>query len=298
MDRRNFLKAITISAGYLIPKFSAIASPEQNTKAVFTHVVPEWRTISKGLHFARVKVFRENKEVDSVGVIRIQPKHNKIRVFHSYDEKNTIVRTLDEWQKETSALALINAAQYMADPYYKPCALVICDGKQKGPLRNKSVRGMFVSEPLKKDLPHADLLDFDYEQFDLASSSYSQGIQHWPILLDREGRIKVQKSELRANRTIVAKNSDNEILFFTTELPSFSLYNFGLFLKDSNTRSDGGFKIHTAMNMDGGREANMVLRSGGFSYSSWDYNPMASSEGSSILDLKARLPGVIGVFPR
>ena len=111
--------------------------------------------------------------MDSVGVIRIQPKHNKIRVFHSYEEKNTVVRTLDEWQKETSALALINAAQYMADPYYKPCALVICDGKQKGPLRNKSVRGMFVSEPLKKDLPHADLLDFDYEQFDLASSSYS-----------------------------------------------------------------------------------------------------------------------------
>jgi uncharacterized protein YigE (DUF2233 family) len=295
LDRRNFiLKSVTISAGILIQKIPAIAAPAPE----FSHAAPEWRSLSKGLYFARVKVFRQNKEVDSIGVVRIQPRHNKIRVFHSYDPKNTIVRTLEEWQKETSALALINAAQYMADPYYKPCALVICDGKQKGPLRNKSVRGMFLSEPTKKDLPQADLIDFDYEQFDLTTSSYTQGIQHWPILLDREGKIKVEKSELRANRTVVAKNSDGEILFFTTELPSFSLYNFGLFLKESNARPDGGFKIHTAMNMDGGREANMVLRAGDFSYSSWDHNPMASKDENTILDLKARLPGFIGVFPR
>jgi hypothetical protein len=156
---------------------------------------------------------------------------------------------------------------------------------------------MFLSEPLKKDLPQADLLDFDYEQFDSATNPYSQGVQHWPILLDREGRIKVQKTELRANRTVVAKNSENDILFFTTELSSFSLYNFGLFLKESNARSDGGFKVHTAMNMDGGREANMLLNVPNFHYSSWEHNPIASQQ-TNLVDLEARLPGVIGVFAR
>ncbi|HSE39508.1 MAG TPA: hypothetical protein VLH08_01980, partial [Acidobacteriota bacterium] len=159
MDRRNFLKACTVSAGYVIQQFSSLklnASAEK-TPVTFTHSNPEWKSISKGLHFSRVKVLRANQEVDTVAVLRIQPKHNKIRVFHSFDPKNTIVRTLDEWQKETSAIAMINGAQYMADPYYMPCALVICDGKEKGPKRNKSVRGMFLSEPLKKDLPQADL---------------------------------------------------------------------------------------------------------------------------------------------
>jgi hypothetical protein len=267
-------------------------------KLTFTHANPEWKAISKGLRFARVKVFRSDLEVDTVGVLQIQPKHNSIRVYHSFDRKNTIVRTLDEWQKETAALALINGAQYMADPYYMPCALVICDGKQKGPRRNKSVRGMLLSEPSKGNLPHADLLDFDYDQFDSATNLYSQGVQHWPILLDREGKIKVQKSELRANRTVVAKNVEGDILFFTTELSSFSLYNFGLFLKESNARPDGGFNIHTAMNMDGGREANMLLHSRNVSYSSWDYNPIAVANTNTGLDLKAKLPGVIGVFAR
>jgi hypothetical protein len=117
-------------------------------------------------------------------------------------------------------------------------------------------------------------------------------------LLDREGKIKVQKSELRANRTVVAKNLAGDIFFFTTELSSFTLYNFGLFLKESNARSDGGFKIHTAMNMDGGREANMLLHSRNVSYSSWDYNPIAAANVNTGLDLKAKLPGVIGVFAR
>jgi hypothetical protein len=295
MDRRNFIKALTVSAGYSVLRLRAA---EAKAEFTFTHSNPEWKTIAKGLHFSRVRVFRANQEVDTVAVLRIQPKHNKLRVFHSFDPKNTIVRTLGEWQKETSALALINGAQYMADPYYMPCALVICDGKEKGPKKNKSVRGMFLSEPTKKDLAPADLLDFDYDQFDPSANSYTQGIQHWPILLDREGKIKVQKTELRANRTVVAKNSDADILFFTTELSSFSLYNFGLFLKESNARSDGGFRIHTAMNMDGGREANMLLNLANFRYFSWEHNPIATTQQSNLVDLEARLPGVIGVFAR
>jgi len=71
----------------------------------------------------------------------------------------------------------------MMNPYYYPCALVICDGKQKGPKYNKTFKGMLVAEPkdLEGKLKKADLLDFDYDSFDYRTTPYAQGVQHWPF---------------------------------------------------------------------------------------------------------------------
>jgi Phosphodiester glycosidase len=299
MNRRNFIKTFALLSGSLIKDGFAVAQTKPSQPAAkWSHSALKWKSISKGLDFAAVDVNRGNEIVDSIAILRVQPKHNKIRVFHSFDYEKTIVRTLAEWQKETSAVALINGAQYMADPYYMPCALVICDGKQKGPARNKNVRGMLVSEPKKSDLPPAELIDFDYDQFDAATTPYTQGLQHWPILLDRQGSIKVKPSELRANRSVVAKTFDGDILFFTTQRSSFTLYNFGAFLKETNASTDGGFRIHTAMNLDGGKEANMILRSDNFSYDSKPKAQANTTAEKGLFDWEVRLPGVIGIFPR
>ena len=300
MNRRELLKSLALLTGTLLENsfVDAQTKPAQSPTGKWSYSPFKWKGISKGLDFANVDVNHGSEVLDSVAVLRVQPKHNKIRVFHSFDYEKTVVRTLDEWQKETDAVALINGAQYMADPYYMPCALVICDGKQKGPARNKNVRGMLLSEPKKSDMPHADLIDFDYDQFDLETTPYTQGLQHWPILLDRQGAIKVKPSELRANRSVVAKTFDGDILFFTTQRSSFTLYNFGTFLKDTNAASDGGFHVHTAMNLDGGKEANMILRSQDFTF---DAKPKVQTNARTdpkLFAWEVRLPGVIGVFPR
>lgn len=300
VNRRHFIKTVALLTGTFIKDHFAVAQtkPAQTITGKWSHSSLNWKNISKGLDFSSVEVQRGKETVDSLSVLRIQPKHNKIRIFHSFDYDKTVVRTLEEWQKETSAVALINGAQYMADPYYMPCALVICDGKRKGPARNKNVRGMLLSEPRKSDLPNADLIDFDYDQFDPETTPYTQGLQHWPILLDRQGAIKVKPSELRANRSVVAKTFEGEILFFTTQRASFTLHNFGAFLKDTNASADGGFHVHTAMNLDGGKEAHMILRSGNFSYNSKPKVPTNASAEKGLFDWEVRLPGVIGVFPR
>ena len=136
-----------------------------------------------------------------------------IRVINGYNSEDDVeVHTIEEWQNKTGALAMINSAQYMAAPYYMPCALVICDGQKKGPEYNKSSKGMFVAEPspeFKNKVPLSDLLDFDYYKFDYRTTPYTQGVQHWPILLDREGRIKTKRTSWQANRTVVAKTKDN-----------------------------------------------------------------------------------------
>jgi uncharacterized protein YigE (DUF2233 family) len=294
--RRQFLcSAILSTPVLLISQPAATAQSEGH----LNYNKLEWNSISKGLNFARVQVLRDKEPVEVLAVLKIDPAFHRIRVFNSFDQQKTVVKTIEEWQAETSANAMINGAQYMADPYYMPVALVICDGKQKGPRNNKSVRGMFVSEPSDAKLPKADLLDFEYDSFDAATTSYTQGIQHWPILLDRSGKIKVKNTELRSYRTVVARDFQGQILFFTTEGNFFTLYGFAEFLKNSNGRSDKGFYIHTAMNMDGGDEANMIVKAEKFSYLTYNERLKRNSEGNGALfNFKTRLPGVIGVFPR
>src|SRR3990172_9346978 len=194
LNRRSFLHGILwTSSGLFLTgrteakEFTKLPSPEF---VDVSHSKPQWSSISKGLDFARVEITRSKELVDAIGIVKIDPNRNKIRVFHSFDGEKTVVRTIEQWQAETGAIAMINGAQYMADPYYMPCALVICDGKQKGPTSNKSVRGMLVAEPNHASLPKADLLDFEYDSFNSATTPYAQGVQHWPILLDRRGRIK------------------------------------------------------------------------------------------------------------
>jgi len=260
-----------------------------------THGKIEWRNVSPGLDFTRIQVFRQKEVVDVIAAVRVDPDKNSIRVFNSFEgPDNTVIRNIEEWQQYTGAVMLINSSQYMSDPYLMPCALVICDGLQKGPKLNKNVRGMLVAEPKSAKLPKADLLDFQFDTFDHAKSAYTQGVQHWPIILDRKGVIKVNSTDLQANRSVVAKDYDGNILFMTTEGGYFTLYNLGLFLKEC-----GELRIHTAMNLDGGYEADMIVKNAKLSYVTYgQFESNGSAMDVSIRGLKAKIPGVIGVFPR
>ena len=297
-SRRSFLGAVFTGAASAIARIGfadakKIPSPEYVN---ITYSKPEWVSISKGLDFAKVEIRRDREIIDVLAIIKADPRHNRIRVFSSFEEGKPLARTIEEWQKQTGALAMVNSAQYMADPFYMPCAPIICDGKLKGPKSNPSVRGMLVAEPLKANLPLADLLDFDFDQY--TPETYAQGVQHWPILLDRQGKIKVKKTGWQARRTIVAKDSKGHILFITTEGSFFSLYNLGLFLKESNEKKDGGFHIQTAMNLDGGSEANMIVKTKRLSYVRYGPDKEDQNNAFNLFSLKRKIPGVIGVFAR
>ncbi len=279
-------------------EFSRLPSPDYYN---IYHNPIKWENAAKGLDFSRTEVYRDNKLVDIIATIKINPEKNKIRVFNGNTETGTESAWIERWQERTGALAMINGNQYMAEPLHYPCALVICDGKQKGPKYNQYSRGMLVAEPndLEGKLKKADLLDFEYDSFDYRTTPYTQGVQHWPILLDREGKIKVNETSWQANRTVVAKTKEDEILFMTTEGGYFTLYNFGKFLNESNQRADKGFNVHTAMNMDGGYEAEMVVKTPEISYVNYgEFETQGRGKNLTVFNIKLSIPGVIGVFPR
>ncbi len=280
-------------------EFQSLPSPDYHN---ISHSKVEWENISKGLYFSRTEIYRENELVDIIAALSIDPEYNSIRVLNGFSNPNDVeLHNIAEWQSRTKAIAMINSAQYMADPPYMPCALVICDGRQKGPKYNRYARGMLVAEPrtIEDSVEKADLLDFDYDKFDYKTTPYTQGVQHWPILLDRQGSVKVKPSLWQANRTVVAKTFDKKILFLTTEGGFFTLFNLGRFFKESNQRKDHGLNIHTAMNMDGGYEADMVIKAPNLEYLTYgEFETYGLGKDATIHNMEIEIPGVIGVFRR
>jgi len=252
--------------------------------ANLTHTPPEWQTIGRGLTFTRVEVFQDGAEVASLSVVKIDPAFNAFRVFHGAPQAITV------WQEELKAPIVFNGSYYKRGG--KPCGLIIANGKPIGPIHNRQMRGMFVAEPkgMSPDLPRATILDLLTTPVDPKKLPWTQGVQSFPLLLDYKGHIRVRDSGKRSHRTVIAMDRNGNILVFNTSNRFFTLFGFAEFLKRSK------FNIDSALNLDGGSEAQLFIKTKDFEYfspPSWE-----NSIGNLIDEEKFWLPTVVGVFPR
>jgi uncharacterized protein YigE (DUF2233 family) len=252
--------------------------------ASLTHTPPQWQAIGRGLTFTVVHVLQGGEEVADLSVIKIDPASNAFRVFHGAPQ------AISAWQEQLQASIVFNGGFYKHDG--QPCGLVIADGKPIGPTGNRQMRGMFVAEPkgMSPDLPRATILDLLTTRIDPKKLPWTQGVQSFPLLLDYKGKIRVRDSEKRSHRTVIATDRNGNILVFNTSNRFFSLFEMAEFLKDSK------FDIDSALNLDGGTEAQLLIKTKEFTFfspPSWE-----KSIGDIIDQQKFWLPTVVGVFPR
>ena len=264
-----------------------LLAPANLGAADLTHTSPQWQTLGRGLSFTRVEVIREGEDrevVAALAVVKIDPASNAFRVFHHAPQSITA------WQQELQAPIVFNASYY--GPGYEPVGLIIADGRASGPANNRQMRGMFVAEPkgISPDLPRATILDLLATPINPKNLPWTQGVQSFPLLLDYKGNIRVRDSDKKSDRTVIATDRVGNILVFNTSNRYFTLREMAQFLKASK------FEIDSAMNLDGGSEAQLLIKTKDFEYFSppaWE-NPIGS-----LLDRKSQfLPTVVGVFPR
>lgn len=259
--------------------FTPVESATQNQNVLYQEIGP-------GLWWARVGVQEGREKVDTVIVVKIDPKKNRFRIFY---DKNT--KTIEEWQRLTGASVVFNGSYFREN--LEPCSLVISDGQVKGPAFNRYMKGMFLAEPRKDGLPRATIIDLSKMSFLWTASIWEQGLQSFPLLVDRSGSIKVNATDLRASRTVICTTKDDFVLVIHSEEAYFTLYDLAKFLKSLSLNLDA------ALNLDGGMAAEICVKNQNVDYVHYGYQ--SSSYGNSLFFIKGiqnRIPMAVAIYPR
>ena len=247
------------------------------------------RSLLPGLHWMQWSGGASCRSGDPTIVgLGVDPERFRFQIRHYARENAEGPLTLWEWLDRAPALALFNAGQYYPD--YSYMGLLVLDGRPVRSILHHIFQGIFAAEPVGDRSPRAMILDLAWDAFDPRRTGYREVAQSF-MLLDRFGSIRVQRTQNVANRTVMAEDHEGGIWIFVTQ-GGYTLWELGQLLQSSP------FPILQAMSMDGGEEAQMVVRVGGFLYDSmgsWD-----PKEGTGRPGPRSRrpLPTVIGVLAR
>ncbi len=250
-----------------------------------------WKRLDGGLEFRIMDggaVCRDGSP--GIAVVRFDPERWRIDLFHYSEEPGaTQSRDIAGWQARTGAAVIFNAGQYYPDR--RPMGLFMKGGRNLGTRRLKDWKGLLVAEPGGiKGIPRARIFDLDHETFDASTTPYGIVLQSF-MILDRDGRKRVRRSDWRANRTVVAADRRGRLLVLHTE-GAYTLWE----LADWLSRSD--LDVREAMAMDGGFEAQMSVRSGGTEYLSFGQWHVDDRGDHSMPGVHSLLPAAVGLFPR
>jgi uncharacterized protein YigE (DUF2233 family) len=244
-----------------------------------------WKVLSPGLSFLRWEVRSSEAPANTIAIFRVDPLLWSFRVFFNRDPK-----TIKDWQQITGASVVWNGGFYQEN--FDPAGRILVNGASFGPFKNRHMKGMFLAEPKRgvQHLPRATLIDLKNSSEETISS-YDQGIQSFPILLDPRGQVRVNPSNFRAARTVLAQDRQGLIYVLITEKPLFTLFDLGNYLKGLP------FGFQMVLNLDGGLRSQAWARVGEFSY---HFTGQGEDRNASVLFFPGpiKIPSVIGIFPR
>lgn len=222
---------------------------------------------------------RSNPDISG---LRIDPRRYCFKVMNFRNEGASQPLRLWEWMDRSKALAVFNAGQYYPDFSYM--GLLVSGGRKIHGRLHRLFQALFLAEPSQDGVPAARILDLAEEDFDPEKPGYLEIAQSF-MLLDIWKNIRVRRSPNMAVRTILAEETEGNLLLLLTQGP-YTLWDLAQELRD------GPFAILKAMSMDGGEEAQLGVRTKDFSY------PPSREAAGQAAHYSRPLPTVIGVFSR
>lgn len=221
-----------------------------------------------------------------IAVLRLDPARVRLSMEHCATQPDQAPLDILEWQRRTGAAAVFNAGQYYPD--YTYMGLFVSGGRVVSDRLHPGFKAALVAGP-KGGGTAARVLDLERHPIDPEALRWGEVAQSF-MLFDEKGRVRVRKSSQIANRTAVAQDRSGRLVVFTTE-GSYTLWEFAGLLKSSP------LSLTHAMSMDGGDEAVLCVRVGGFRYASFgrlEENGQVPNPRTTTVPL----PAVVAVFPR
>jgi len=239
---------------------------------------PHWRELRPGVEFTTLAgepYCRLGSA--SVAVLRVDPHRARLRARYYDRQKPPRLLTVLEWQRSTGALAVFNAGQFYPD--FRYMGLLVCGGDTVSSRPHGEFQGALVA-----DSGRARVLDLALVPLG-KGPAWSDVAQSF-MLFDRAGGVRVRRSTRIANRTVVGQDEHGWIVVCVSE-GAYTLADFAEVVR----RAPLG--LTHAMSMDGGLEAELVVKTKGFRYASfgdWSDDREPSAPGAVV-----PLPAVITV---
>jgi hypothetical protein len=189
--------------------------------------------------------------------------------------------------ERTGAIAAFNAGQYYPD--YAYMGLFVSDGRVVSKRLHPGFRAALVAEPAGDTTRRARVIDLEHEPLDPRRPAWREVAQSF-MLFERGGGERVRKSEQVAARTAVAEDAHGRIVVATSE-GGYTLWEFAQMLQRSP------LELEHALSMDGGREAQLLVRGERLRYASFGAWSAARALPDGAAD-QAPLPAVVVVTPR
>jgi phosphodiester glycosidase len=248
---------------------------------------PRWRGLRDGMEFTTLRGDPYCRRGSSeIAVLRLDPGRMRLRMLHYSRDAGGLPLTIVEWQQRTGALAVFNAGQYYPDLSYM--GLLVSDGVLVSRRLHPGFRAALVAGP-EDGRTAARVLDLDRDSLDPAAPGWREVAQSF-MLFDRSGRPRIRKTDLVANRTVVAQDGKGRILVITSE-GGYTLWDFARLLQKAP------IGLSHAMAMDGGYEAELCVSTPSFHYASFG-QWKGQGDLSDAPGARVPLPAVVAVVGR
>ena len=226
--------------------------------------ISEWEDLSKGFS---IREYLYNDVIFKI--VRIDPEHFTFSI--KQDINNPL--TVREWHESGDDILTINGGYFKED--YTPSGGVIIGDTTSGTLTHTGING-YTGMIIIKDqeitlqyLPDKEYIESDETDF---------GLQSFPTIILPGGKSGVESdSGKKAYRSVIAQDTQGNIIFGINKQGQISLYEMMNFLQESD------LSIDMALNLDGGPSTGMIIeRADGI----WGYDSLGV------------IPNVISVIER
>lgn len=260
-------------------------------KRIAVHQPYTWEKQAPGLELTELYANRyvrlgENR----LKIIRFSPEKFEFIPYSHIENQGHVTDNIEGWAlRLPGAPVIFNSGQYYPDHRY--IGLLLKNGRDLGTGLHPKWKALLLSggDSDIKGAGKTTILDLEAEVFDPDKTSYKYAIQSF-MLLDRNGRPRVRRTERLASRTVVAQDIKGRMLIVFAP-GACTLYELALLLKESD------LQIKQALCLDGGFESQIFLRHNPENiaeYGSWVVNERRQYHNRN---LRLPLPAVIALSP-
>lgn len=252
----------------------------------------KWQENESGFEVARSRLlYGARLGSADLFLARFSPDKFVFRPYHETELPNPEAVNISGWSRHLeSATALINGGQYYPDRSYM--GYLSRDGEALSTGRHEQWKGFLVGglkEGAPDGSPGASVMDMQHYEGAWRPEHYHNVMQSF-MLLDQHGRIRVRDSRNLASRSAIGEDKEGRIVLIMTPA-AVTLYDLAMALRDSR------LGLKRVMGLDGGFEAQLLVRRNGTPFMSGGHFSSARSRAVYMPGYHRSLPTVLAVEP-